>query len=406
MNIKYEEKGVCAPKGFKAAGIHVGFRKNKKKRDLALIVSDCMCQVAAVYTKNKVKSAPYLVNREHLKDGKAVAVICNSGNANTCAPNGLEIANATCRLTAGALGIEEKDVIVCSTGVIGEPMCIEPFETGIPKVVKKLTYNGSEAAAHAIMTTDTHVKETAISFTIGSKKCHMGAIAKGSGMINPNMATMLCFITTDVQISSAMLQKALDADILDSFNQISIDGDTSTNDTVAVLANGLAGNKAIAEDGEDFRKFCQALRTVSTQICRGIAKDGEGASKLIECIVSGASDKNAARKVSKSVIRSELVKTAMFGEDANWGRVLCAVGYAEAEFNVDNVDIALASAGGELRVCTCSTAKDFDEELAKKVLAEDEIKILVNLNQGDAEAIAYGCDLTYDYVRINGRYRT
>ncbi|MDR1134907.1 MAG: bifunctional glutamate N-acetyltransferase/amino-acid acetyltransferase ArgJ [Clostridiales Family XIII bacterium] len=406
MYIEYVEKGICAPKGFRASGVHVGFRKNKKKRDLALIVSDRICSSAAVYTKNKVRSAPIIVNREHLANGKARAIICNSGNANTCAPNGVQIARDTCKLTADALKINEEDVIVCSTGVIGEPMYIEPFAAGIPKAVKKLAYDGSSAAATAITTTDTAIKEIAVSFVIGNKECFMGGIAKGSGMINPNMATMLCFITTDAAIDSIMLQKALDNDILDTFNQISIDGDTSTNDTVAILANGLAGNPVIRSDGEDYEQFCEALRAVSSKLCKDIAKDGEGATKLMECIVSGAPDEKIARKVAKTVIQSELVKTAMFGEDANWGRILCAVGYADAEFSVTDVDIVISSVGGNVDVCRHSVACVFDEALAKRILGADEIKLLVSLNQGKAGAIAYGCDMTYDYVRINGRYRT
>jgi glutamate N-acetyltransferase/amino-acid N-acetyltransferase len=406
MYIEQVENGICAPRGFRAAGIHVGFRKNKRKKDLALIVSDAVCSAAAVYTKNKVKSAPIRVNREHLKDGRAVAVVCNSGNANTCAPNGMEIANGVCRLTAKSLGIDENDVIVCSTGVIGEPMYMAPFETGVPKAVRKLSYEGSRDAANAITTTDTIIKETAVSFIIGNKECLMGSIAKGSGMINPDMATMLCFISTDVSITPAMLQKALDAVILDTFNQISIDGDTSTNDTTVVLANGMAGNRTIDGEGKDFDMFRQALHAVSAHISREIARDGEGASKLLECIVSGAPDKDAARRVSKTVIQSDLVKTAMFGEDANWGRVLCAIGYSGADFNVDNVDIVLSSVKGNIEVCRRSLACGFDEETAKAILSEKEIKLLIGLNQGNEDAIAYGCDLTYDYVRINGRYRT
>jgi glutamate N-acetyltransferase/amino-acid N-acetyltransferase len=404
--IHYIEKGVCAPKGFQAAGVHCGIRKNKRKKDLALIVSDVMCSAAAVYTKNKVKSAPILVNQEHLKDGKAKAIICNSGNANTCAPGGVAFARNTCEMTADALGIAAADVIVCSTGVIGEPLQPEPFERGIPKLVKKLSYEGAEAAAHAIMTTDTAPKETAVSFVLGNKECHIGGMAKGSGMINPNMATMLCFLTTDVAIAPAVLQQALDADILDSFNQVSIDGDTSTNDTVVLLANGLAGNHPVAADSMDFEIFCQALQTVSAQLCRALAKDGEGASKLLECVVSGAADQDTARTISKTVVQSDLVKTAIFGEDANWGRILCAVGYAEGTFSVDDVDVTLSSSQGNADVCRASVACAFSEEAAKKILSEDEIKLLVNLNQGSESAVAYGCDLTYDYVRINGKYRT
>ncbi|MDR0571046.1 MAG: bifunctional glutamate N-acetyltransferase/amino-acid acetyltransferase ArgJ [Clostridiales Family XIII bacterium] len=404
--MEYIDKGICAPKGFKASGIHVGFRKNKRKRDLALVYSETRCAAAAVYTRNKVKSAPIMVNLEHLKDGMAQAIICNSGNANTCAPNGVEVATGACRLAAEALGIDEKDVIVCSTGVIGERMFLEPFEIGVPKAAKKLSYDGSTAAARAIMTTDKVAKEIAVSFEIDGKECRMGGIAKGSGMINPNMATMLCFITTDANVEPAALQKALDADILDTFNQISIDGDTSTNDTVALLANGMAGNAPVTCQGEGFDTFCQALRKVSVALCKAIAADGEGATKLLECVVSGAPDKDVARKVSKTVIRSDLVKTAIFGRDANWGRVLCAVGYSEPEFSVENVDMRLASGSEEVEVCNASVACDFDEEAAKRVLSRKVVRLLIDLNLGSESAIAYGCDLTYDYVRINGSYRT
>ena len=398
--------GVCAARGFRASGVHVGFRKNKRKKDLALIVSDQMCNAAAVHTKNKVKSAPVMVNKEHLKDGKAIAIICNSGNANACAPNGMEIAEGACKLTADALNIETKDVLVCSTGVIGEPMFLEPFAIGIPKAVKKLSFDGSFAAAQAIMTTDKAIKETAVSFELDGKICHIGGIAKGSGMINPNMSTMLAFITTDVNISSEMLQKALSDDILDTFNQISVDGDTSTNDTVLILANGMAGNQLISEEKEDYIQFRLALRVVSETICQGIAADGEGATKLLLCRVEGAPDKDIARKVSKTVIQSDLVKTAIFGEDANWGRILCAVGYTEADFSVEKVDICIISDDDTVEVCNQSVACAFDEELAKRILAREKIIISINLNIGMESAVAYGCDLTYDYVRINGRYRT
>jgi glutamate N-acetyltransferase/amino-acid N-acetyltransferase len=404
--MEFIDKGVCAAHGFRAAGVHAGIRKNKKKRDLALIYSEQICNAAAVYTKNKVKSVTIQLNREHLEDGKARAIICNSGNANVCAPNGMEIAKGVCRLTADSLGICEKDVIVCSTGVIGEPMDIEPFTYGIPKAVKKLSCGGSPAAAHAIMTTDKVVKETAAAFELGGKICHIGGIAKGSGMINPNMATMLCFITTDVNISQSLLQKALDNDIPDTFNQISIDGDTSTNDTVVVLANGMAGNEPITEENENYRQFCLALHTVNEYLCQAIAADGEGATKSLLCKVSGAPDKTIARLVSKTVISSDLVKSAVFGEDANWGRVLCAVGYSEADFSVDNVDICLSAGGEKVEVCKQSIASAFDEDLAKRILSHNKIEILIDLNNGIESSIAYGCDLTYDYVRINGRYRT
>ena len=404
--MKFIDNGICAAKGFRASGVHVGFRKNSRKKDLALIVSDQTCSAAAVYTQNKVKCAPIMVNMEHLKDGKARAIICNSGNANACAPNGYEIARGTCKLAAEALGIDEMDVIVCSTGVIGEQLFLEPFAVGIPKAVKKLSCEGSLAAAQAIMTTDKVIKEVAVEFELGGKTCRLGGIAKGSGMVNPNMATMLCFITTDVNIRSDLLQKALDEDVPDTFNQICVDGDTSTNDTLAILANGMAENDLIAEENEDYFKFCKALRTVNKVICQGIAADGEGATKLILCRVTGAPDKQTARKVSKTVIQSDLVKTAIFGEDANWGRILCAVGYSDMDFKVDNVDIYIISGDENINVCKQSVASGFDEELAKRILAGKRIMILINLNDGAESAIAYGCDLTYDYVKINGRYRT
>lgn len=406
MLIEFIDKGVCAPKGFRAAGVHCGIRKNKTKKDLSLIVSDVECNAAAVLTQNKVKAAPVTVTQEHLKDGKARAIICNSGNANACTPNGKEIAETACNLVANELSISPEDVIVCSTGVIGTPLSIEPFEKGIPKVVKKLSYEGSINAAAGIMTTDTVKKEFALTLKIGGKECHIGAIAKGSGMIHPNMATMLCFITTDIAITSEMLQKALFNDNLDSFNQLSVDGDTSTNDSVAIMANGLAGNAIIDSEGEDYDLFCKALNMLTTSVVRALAKDGEGASKLLECTVSGAPDKETARIVSKSVITSSLFKAAMFGKDANWGRALCAMGYSNAEFDASNIDLVLSSAKGSVKVCKGSASYDFNEENAVKILSEDEIKIQVFLNQGDAQATAWGCDLTYNYVKINGNYRS
>jgi glutamate N-acetyltransferase/amino-acid N-acetyltransferase len=405
-DIRFTDGGVCAPGGFRAAGVHCGFRKNSKKKDLGAIVSDVMCSAAAVYTQNKVKGAPIIVNREHLKDGRAQAIICNSGNANTCAPGGVEVARETCRLLAESLGLLTSDVIVCSTGVIGEPILIETFEEGIPRLVKKLSRTDSDGVARAIMTTDRVKKEAAVRFTLGGWECSVGGIAKGSGMINPNMATMLSFITTDVSISPDMLRAALESDIVHSYNQISIDGDTSTNDTVAVLANGMAGNAEIDAPGEAFDLFKEALSAVTVQLCRGIVKDGEGATKLIECVVKNAPTAEAARKISLSVVQSDLVKTAIFGEDANWGRVLCAIGYTEADFSCDRIDISLHAKTDEIQVCKSSEALIFDEEKAKYILSQDEILISVDMNDGKAEGAAYGCDLTYDYVRINGRYRT
>ena len=404
--MKEIQKGICAPQGFKAAGVWCGIRKNKTKSDLAMIVSDVMCTAAGVYTKNKVKGAPLVVTKNHLADGHAQAVICNSGNANTCAPNGMEIAEGTCKLAAQALGLKPEDMIVGSTGVIGCEMSMEPFQTGIPQLVKQLSYDGSQAAAHAIMTTDTKLKEVAVEFEVGGKTCHLGAIAKGSGMIHPNMATMLCFITTDAAISAPMLQKALSADVPDSFNQVSVDRDTSTNDTVTIMANGLAGNAEITAEGADFDTFCQALAYVTHKMSFLIASDGEGASRTIVCEVKGAPCKETARLVSRSVISSNLLKAAIFGKDANWGRILCAIGYTDAEFDVSLVDVTLSSTAGSVFVCEKAAHHEFSEELASKVLSEDVVTILVEMHQGDGEATAWGCDLTYDYVKINGDYRT
>ena len=404
--MKIIEGGVCAAKGFTASGVHCGVRKNRTKRDISLIFSEKICSAAAVYTTNLVKGAPLIVTKKHLTDGKAQAVICNSGNANTCNANGIEIAEKMSELLANELSINMDDVVVASTGVIGQPLSIEPIANGIPMLKKELSFDGSKNAAEGIMTTDTKLKEIAVEFKIGGKTCHMGGIAKGSGMIHPNMATMLVFITTDVAISSTMLQKALSSDIANTFNMISIDGDTSTNDMVTVLANGLAENAEITEDSEDFKEFMKALNTVTVHLCRMIAADGEGATKLLECLVSGANDEKTAKTVAKSVICSSLLKAAMFGADANWGRVLCAIGYSGAEVDVLKVDVSFSSKKGEIAVCKNGAGVDFSEEKAKEILLEDEIEILVGLNSGDASATAWGCDLTYDYVKINGDYRT
>lgn len=400
--------GVCAAKGFLAGGVHGGFRKNTSKKDLAVIFSEVPATAASVYTQNIVKGAPIYVTKEHLKNGMAQAIICNSGNANTCNANGLEIAEETCKLLADALKINKDDVIVASTGVIGQAMTMEPFEKGIPLLAGALDHSEQAAddAANAILTTDTVKKEIAIEFTVGGKTCHIGGIAKGSGMIHPNMATMLVFITTDVAIAPDMLQKALSKDILDTFNMISVDGDTSTNDMVSVLANGLAGNELIGSEGEDYTAFCLALGAVNSHLCQSIAKDGEGASKQLNCIVSGAPDKDTARKVAKSVICSSLFKAAMFGCDANWGRVLCAIGYSGAALDVSEISVSFSSTAGMVDVCKDGYGIDFSEDLAKKVLSEGEIDILINLGDGAAFATAWGCDLTYDYVKINGDYRS
>ena len=404
--MKIIDGGVCAAKGFRAAGIHCGIRKNKTKPDLALICSDSLCNAAAVYTTNLVKGAPLTVTRSHLANGEAQAVIVNSGNANTCNANGIEIAEAMCSLAANGLGISSDNVLVASTGVIGQPLPLEPIENGMPQILSLLSYEGSDSAAKAIMTTDLVKKEIAVEFELGGKICHIGGIAKGSGMIHPNMATMLVFITTDAAISSEMLQLALSTDVQNTFNMISVDGDTSTNDTVIVLANGLAGNAIIDKNGEDFAVFMKALNTVTIALSRMIAADGEGATKLLECSVSGAATENDAKTIAKSVICSSLLKAAMFGADANWGRILCAIGYSGANVDITKVSVSFVNEKGEICVCENGAGVAFSEEKAKEILLEKEIEIRIGLGDGDANAVAWGCDLTYDYVKINGDYRT
>ena len=404
--MKLIEGGVCAAKGFTANGIHCGIRKNRTKRDLALIYSEKKAAAAAVYTTNLVKGAPLIVTKEHLSDGTAQAIICNSGNANTCNANGIQIAQEMSQLLGQALAISPEDVVVASTGVIGQPMEITPIAAGIPELIAGLTESGSDRAAEGIMTTDTVKKEVAVEFTLGGKQCRIGGIAKGSGMIHPNMATMLVFITTDVAISPRLLQKALSSDIAETFNMVSVDGDTSTNDMVTVLANGMAGNPEITQENEDFNLFMKALNTVTVHLCRCIAGDGEGATKLLECHVTGADTLETARTVAKSVICSSLLKAAMFGADANWGRVLCAIGYSGAQVDVSKVDVSFRSPAGTILVCQGGAGVDFSEEIAKTILLEKEIEILVELNSGEAKSTAWGCDLTYDYVKINGDYRT
>ena len=400
------EGGVCAAKGFKASGIHCGIRKSRTKRDLSLIFSEKPASCAAVYTTNLVKGAPLDVTKSHISDGIAQAVICNSGNANTCNSDGIEVAEKMCALLAKELKIKASDVVVASTGVIGQKLDITPIKNGIPQLVSELSQYGNENAAEGIMTTDTVRKELAVSFQIGDKTCTIGGMAKGSGMIHPNMATMLVFITTDTAISPKMLKKALSTDIANTFNMVSVDGDTSTNDMVTVLANGMAGNSLIDSDGPDFETFMQALNTITVSLCRMIAGDGEGATKLLECKVTGASDKQTAKTVAKSVICSSLLKAAMFGADANWGRVLCAIGYSGAKVDVNKIDVSFKSSQGTIDVCKNGAGVDFSEEKAKEILLQKEIDILVELNSGKEEATAWGCDLTYDYVKINGDYRT
>ena len=397
--------GVCAAKGFTANGVHCGIRKNKKKKDLALIFSEVKANAAAVYTTNLVKGAPLIVTKNNISNGLAQAVICNSGNANTCNANGIEIAEQMCKLVSEELKIAADDVVVASTGVIGQPLDIEPIAKGIKPLAEGLG-DFSDFASEGIMTTDTVKKEIAISFEIGGVECKIGGIAKGSGMIHPNMATMLVFITTDCAISSQMLQKALSTDISNTFNMVSVDGDTSTNDMVTILANGMAQNKEITCEDENYAEFMKALNTVTVHLCKSIAGDGEGATKMIECSVAGAKDEATAKTVAKSVICSSLTKAAMFGADANWGRVLCSIGYSGADVDVTKIDVSFISQKGEIEVCKNGAGVDFSEEKAKEILLEKEITISVKLNSGEYCATAWGCDLTYDYVKINGDYRT
>ena len=404
--MKMIEGGVTAAQGFVAGGIHCGIRKNKSKPDLAMIYSEKPCAAAAVYTQNLVKGAPILVTRKNIADGAAKAVICNSGNANTCNADGVEKAQAMCDLAAQALGIEPQDVVVASTGVIGQVLPMEPIQAGIPELVKSLNAQGSHAAATAIMTTDTLPKEAAAEVEIGGKTVKVGGISKGSGMIHPNMATMLCFATTDCAISPAMLDKAIHQVTEKTFNMISIDGDTSTNDTFAILANGAAGNPEITAPGPDYDAFVQALEAVCRTLSKLMAGDGEGATKLLICQVDGAATLDMARTVAKSVICSTLFKAAMFGADANWGRVLCAIGYSGAAVDVNKIDVSFRSAKGQVDVCQNGAGIPFSEEEASLVLGEGEIEILIHLHMGQESAQAYGCDLTYDYVKINGDYRT
>ena len=404
--MKEIQGGVCAPLGFQASGVHCGIRKNKTKKDLALIVSDKMCHSASVYTLNKVKGAPIYVTQQHLKNHEAKAIICNSGNANTCNSNGIEIANEVCQLCANELGIEASDIIIASTGVIGQPLNIEPFQTHMKHLVQSLDYMGSHDAAHAIMTTDTAKKECAVEFDIQGHTCHIGAIAKGSGMIHPNMATMLSFITTDINISKEMLDQVLHEVVNDTFNMVSVDGDTSTNDMVSILANGLAGNPMIEVVNKDYEILKEALLYICIKLAKLIASDGEGATKLITCHVEQAVTIQDAKQIAKSIITSSLVKAAMFGKDANWGRILCAIGYSNANYDVNKIEVYLESKSGKICVCRNGKGVEFDETQALDILSKDQVLIHVYLHDGYYEAKAWGCDLTYDYVKINGDYRT
>ena len=400
--------GVCAAKGFSASGVHAGFRANPNKLDLAIIKADVRCAAAGVYTTNKVYGAPIKVDRAHLVDGHAQAVLVNSGNANTCAANGVDLANECCALVAQQLGIAAEDVLPASTGVIGQPMTIDPFARGIPAAAARLQSNaeGSSEAAKAIMTTDTYEKEYAIEFELAGKTCRLGAIGKGSGMIAPNMATMLAFYTTDAAVCPALLEKALKTVVPGTYNQMSVDLDTSTNDTLIIMASGLAGNPEICEENADYAAFVAALTAIAEHMCAEHAGDGEGATHLITCEVTHAPTHEIARAVAKSVVCSNLFKAAVFGRDANWGRILCAIGYTPGDFSIDKVCVWLSSAAGEVYVCENAAYHPYSEEEAAKVLAEHDILVKVDMGTGDASAKAWGCDLTYDYVKINGDYRT
>ena len=417
---KYIEGGVCAAQGFKANGLYCGIKDphaapdgnespiSNVKNDLCLVTSDTMCNAAAVFTQNKVKGAPVTVSQKNLKatGGKAQAFILNSKNANTCNADGEQKAFRMCELVADKMNIKPEQVLVAQTGVIGQVFPIEPVERKFDELFAGLGYDKNLEAATAIMTTDTVKKEVAVEFTLGGKTCHLGGMGKGSGMIHPNMATTLNVVTTDCAVSAEMIQKALNENVKITYNCLSVDGDQSTNDTLAVMANGLAGNAEITAEGEDFEVFKKALYIVMMNITKMLAKDGEGATKLLECSVSGAKDQDTAIVIAKSVICSPLFKCAMFGADANWGRVLCAIGYADAEFDINKVDVKLCSKAGEVHVCENGAGVEFSEEIAKKVLLEDEIQIIVSVGDGSGTATAYGCDLTYDYVKINGDYRS
>lgn len=406
-NYEFVDGGVCAAEGFTAGGVIAGIKAgNTTKRDLAMIYCAERCRTAALFTSNKVKGAPIIVSKEHLKDGYAQAVIVNSGNANTCNPDGIEIAEEMCELTAQALDIDVNDVLVGSTGVIGQKLDIKPIRIMIPTLAKSLSMKSSGDAVEAIMTTDTRKKEIAVEFELDGRKCHVGGISKGSGMINPNMATMLAFITTDVAIAGELLEKALRKVNYLTYNMVSVDGDTSTNDTLILMSSGLAKNSEIICEDKSYEIFENALYAVMMNLARETARDGEGATKLIECIVNGAPSEQAARAAAKSVISSNLVKAALFAADANWGRILCALGYADADFDIEKVSVELASSKGKLTVCAEGAGIAFSEETAAEILSEEEVKILVDLHDGFCSAVAWGCDLTFDYVKINAEYRT
>ena len=402
--MKIIDGGVCAAKGFKAGSVRCGIKASRTNDDTAIIFSECECNAAATYTMNRVKAAPVYVTMEHLENGVARAIVANSGNANACAPDGMENARRMAKAAASFLGVEEEDVAVASTGVIGQRIDIECIEEHLSEIV--LSDDASEQANRAIMTTDTRTKTAAVEFTVGGKTCRIGGICKGSGMIHPNMGTMLSFITTDCAISHEMLTDALQENVKKTYNRVTVDGDTSTNDMCVVLANGLAGNELIDWQNEDYQAFCKALNEINTRLARQIAADGEGATKLVSCTVRNSRSEETAERLAKAVVGSNLVKAAMFGADANWGRVLCAMGYSKAPFRPEYVDVAFESENGSVAVCEKGAALNFDEELAKKVLTANEVTIQIDVHEGEHAATAWGCDLTYDYIKINADYRS
>lgn len=407
MEIKYIDGGVTAPKGFLASGIYCGIKQGSVKKDLALIYSEVPAKASGMFTKNKVKGAPIYICKDHLSNKNAQAIIINSGNANTCTgDDGLSKAKKMTALQAKALNLKADDVLVASTGVIGVPLNIDAIKDGIPLLTEKLSKSGNQDAASAIMTTDTFMKELAAEFYIGDTKVTLGTMAKGSGMIEPNMGTMLSFITTDISISPQLLDEALKSTVTITYNRVSVDGDTSTNDSIFILANGQANNPTITEKDENYYTFVNVLKEINTIMAKNIAKDGEGATKLLECQVIGAANEKDAVLFGKSVINSSLVKTAMFGSDANWGRILCALGYANVDFDPEKVDVSFESCAGEIEVCKNGSSVAFDEDKAKKVLDQKEIIIKINLSQGECTAYVWGCDLSYEYVKINGDYRS
>ncbi|MDR5659892.1 bifunctional glutamate N-acetyltransferase/amino-acid acetyltransferase ArgJ [Serpentinicella sp. ANB-PHB4] len=404
-NYKIIEGDVTSPKGYKASGVHTGIKK--KMKDMTLILSDVMASTAALFTTNKVCAAPVTVSREHIKNKKAQAIIVNSGNANACTGDqGQKDAESMAEKTAEVLNIPKEAVIVSSTGVIGVSMPMETVMKGIETAADALSYNGGQDAAEGILTTDTGKKNVAVEVEIDDKKVTIGGIAKGSGMIHPNMATMLAFVTTDANIDSEYLDQLLKDVTKDTYNMISVDGDTSTNDMVCAMANGLAENETITAKHKDKEKFIEAFKYVHEYLAKSIVKDGEGATKFIEVTVKNSATKEDARKSIKSILNSSLVKTAIFGEDGNWGRIVCAIGYSEANFTIENTDVTLESEGGRVTIFEKGQGTDYEEDDVAEILKYKEIKILVDFNEGDESATGWGCDLSYDYVKINGAYRT